>query len=152
MLYSIHHFSESFVCDRLQLKRWGSGNKTDRKSASRRGQCGGNRRGLGRCTDLAANIDGFLIPLVDYWNGAQGQRSTASCEWPFYEKTYKIPLSNKVEEMSDVNTYHDPHVQFDFRYLDFSLLYVQTLHVFLKDTDIQVLRRISTERFFQTPW
>ena len=51
------------------------------------------------------NIDRFFIPLVDYWNGSEGERNTASCEWPFYEKTYEIPHSNKVEEVSDFNTY-----------------------------------------------
>ena len=44
-----------------------------------------------------SNVDGFFIPLVDYWNGLEGERN--SCEWPFYEKTYEIPHSNKVEEM-----------------------------------------------------
>ena len=54
------------------------------------------------------NIDGFFVPLVDYWNGSEEERSTASREWPFHEKTYEIPLSNKVEEMSDFNTYERP--------------------------------------------
>ena len=57
------------------------------------------------------NIDGFFIPLVDYWNGSEGERNTASREWPFHEKTYEIPnteISNKVEEMSDFNTYERP--------------------------------------------
>ena len=56
---------------------------------------------------------------------------------PFHEKTYEIPLSNKVEEI--LTLMNDPCVQFDCKYLDFSLLYRRQLRVFLKDTVIQVI-------------
>ena len=64
------------------------------------------------------NIDGFFIPLVDYWNGSEGERNTASREWPFHEKRYEIPLSNKVEEMSDFNTYERPSRSIWFTFTD----------------------------------
>ena len=84
------------------------------------------------------NIDGCFIPLVDHWNGSEEERNTASREWPFHEKTYEIPLSNKVEEI--LTLMNDPCVQFDCKYLDFSLLHRRQLRVFLKDTVIQVIR------------
>ena len=64
------------------------------------------------------NIDGFFIPLVDYWNGSEEERNTASREWPFHEKTYEIPLSNKVEEILTLT--NDPRVQFDLLFLCFT--------------------------------
>ena len=127
----------------------GSGNTSDRKSASRRGQYGGNRRGLLGCTDLAVQHRRIFFRLVDYWNGAEGQRSTASCDSTFFFfyvtvlRENEIPLSNEVGKISDFNRYEQPYGFWYFficrsRFiliLGITIFRVlQNLHVFLTGT------------------
>ena len=56
----------------------------------------------------------------------------------FRRKRTKYPSRIKWRRCQILTLMNDPRIQFDFRYLDFSLLY--TLHGFLKDTVIQVIR------------
>ena len=47
-----------------------------------------------------ANIDGLFIPLVDYWNGTEGQRKTVSYDLIFFSL---VTFSNEVGEISELN-------------------------------------------------
>ena len=96
--------------------------RTDWKSARRGCQYGGNRRGLGSCTDLAAQrLKDFFISVVDYWNGTEGQRNKASCASAY--RYFFVTFSNEVGEISDLTT---PTVLDNFTSLALSMVTAET--------------------------
>ena len=62
---------------------------------------------------------------------------------------FRIPVSGFL--VLGLPLMNDPRIQFDCKYLDFSLLY-RRYACFWRTRLFKLLARISTDRFFQTPW
>ena len=127
----------------------GSGNSSDRKSARRRGQYGGNRRGLLGCTDLAVQHRRIVFSFgrLLKWRRRTKEHCVLRLDFFFFYVTVlrenEIPLSNEVGKISDFNRYEQPYGFWYFficrsRFiliLGITIFRVlQNLHVFLTGT------------------